>query len=140
VQRKSNTVVQQNCVKYVEIPIDNKLDYSDHLNHLKWKIACSIKILCNPPSEIFFPKEVLLQLYHALVYHHLLYAIPVRGSIQNLTAQNSVSPKQNYKNYRLSGKHWDTSAIPYYKQLGILSYENIYKLEVAKIMHTFWNK
>jgi len=57
--------------------------------------------------------------------------------IQNQTVQNSVSPKQNCK---ISKAHSDTSINPYYKQLGILKFEDIYKLEVAKIMHTIWNK
>jgi len=60
------------------IHIDNKLDYSDHINYLGRKVACSVGILCKLKSS--FPKEILLQLYHALVFPHLLYAIPVWGS------------------------------------------------------------
>jgi len=58
----------------------------------------------------------------------------MRINKQNQTTQNSVSPKQNCK--IVSGAHWDTSANPYYKQLEILRFEDIYKLEVTKIMHT----
>jgi len=70
-----NHIVQQYCVKYLRVHIDNKLDYSDHINYLERKVACSVGILRK--LKFSFLKEVVLQLYHALVYPHLLYAIPV---------------------------------------------------------------
>jgi len=66
--------VQKN-VKYLGIWLDEKINFEKLLKHLERKIACGVGILTK--LKYYFPKEVLLQLYHALIYLHLLYAIPI---------------------------------------------------------------
>jgi len=42
------------------------------------KVACAVSIMNR--LKFIFPKETRLQLYHALIYPHILYALPVWGS------------------------------------------------------------
>ena len=65
-------------VKYLGLWIDENLKFDIHLKFVERKIACAVSILNK--LKCYFPKEILLQLYHALIYSHLLYAIPICGS------------------------------------------------------------
>ena len=65
-------------VKYLGLWVDENLKFDIHLKFVECKIACRVGILNK--LKCYFPKEILLQLYHALIYPHLLYAIPIWGS------------------------------------------------------------
>ena len=63
------TAVNSN-VKYLGLWIDKNLKFDIHLKLVERKIACAVGILNK--LKCSFPKEILLQLYHALIYPHLL--------------------------------------------------------------------
>ena len=65
-------------VKYLGPWIDKNLKFDIHLKFVERKIACAVGILNK--STCYFSKEILLQLYHALIYPHLLYAVSIWGS------------------------------------------------------------
>jgi len=73
------SITIQDHVKYLGPTLDNKLNFKKHLNGIKRKVACAVGIMNR--LKFIFPKETLLQLYHALIYPHILYALPVWGSI-----------------------------------------------------------
>ena len=54
------------------------LSFDIHLKFIERKIIYAVGTLNKLKS--YFPKKILLQLYHALIYPHLLYAIPICGS------------------------------------------------------------
>ena len=54
------------------------LNFDIHLKFVECKIAYAVGILNK--LKCYFSKKILLELYHALIYPHLLYAIPIRGS------------------------------------------------------------
>ena len=62
-------------VKYLGLWIDKNLKFDIHLKFVERKIACAVGILNK--STCYFSKEILLQLYHALIYSHLLYAVSI---------------------------------------------------------------
>ena len=89
-------------VKYLGLWINENLKFDIHLKFVERKIACAVDILNK--LECYFLKEILLQLYHALIYPYLLYAIPIWGStyksylhktslLQNKAVK--IVPKQN---------------------------------------------
>ena len=55
-----------------------KLNFDIHLKFVERKIAYAVGILNK--LKCYFPNKILLQLYHALIYAHRLYAIPIWGS------------------------------------------------------------
>ena len=61
-------------VKYLRLWNDENLKFDIHLKFVERKIAYAVGILNK--LKCYSPKEILLQLYHALIYPHLLYAIP----------------------------------------------------------------
>ena len=73
-----NTISTQTSVKYLGLTIDNKLSFKQHIQCIERKIACSVGVMGK--LKYYLPKETLLQLYYALVYSQLTYALPVWGS------------------------------------------------------------
>ena len=74
---KSLISVQKN-IKYLGLNIDDKLNFKEHIKIVERKVACAVGILAN--SKHYLPRDILLQLYHALIDCHLIYAIPAWGS------------------------------------------------------------
>ena len=65
VRHEGQLIEQTQNVKYLGLWIDDKLKFNVHIKNIERKIACAVGILCKLNS--FFPTEVLLQLYHALI-------------------------------------------------------------------------
>ena len=57
-------------VKYLGLCIDENLKFDIHLKFAERKIACAVGILNK--LNCYFTIEILLQLYYALIYPHLL--------------------------------------------------------------------
>ena len=58
-------------VKYLGLWIDKYLKFDIHLKFVKRKSALTVNILNK--LKCYFLTKILLQLYHALIYLHLLY-------------------------------------------------------------------
>ena len=67
-----------NSTKFLGITIDNKLDYSLHMQTVCNKLSKSIGIIRKLSS--FLPNSVIKQLYLSLVYPHLTYGVEVCGN------------------------------------------------------------
>ena len=137
VRHEGQLIERTQNVKYLGLRIDDKLKFNVHIKNIERKIACAVGILYKLSS--FFPTEVLLQLYHALIYPHLLYAIPIWGSTYN-TYLHKIVALQNKGVKLISRVKWETSAIPYYETLDILKLDELYNFEVTKIMYHIYHK
>jgi len=71
-------IALQKNVKYLGVKTDNKLEFTEHVQRVTHKILCSTGIICK--LKPYFPKNILIQLYNALIYPYLMYGIPVWGS------------------------------------------------------------
>ena len=65
-------------VKYFRTMDNKNLNFDIHFKFVGRKIVYTVGILNK--LKCYFPMKILLQLYHALIYPHLLYAIPIWGS------------------------------------------------------------
>ena len=65
-------------LKYLGLWIDNNLNFDIHLKFVERKIAYAVGIFNK--LKCYFPKKILLQLYHILIYLYLLYVIHIWGS------------------------------------------------------------
>ena len=66
--------VQQNT-KYLGLNIGDKLNFKENIDMVERKVACAVGILAK--SKHYIIRDILLQLYHALINCHLIYAIIV---------------------------------------------------------------
>ena len=88
---------------------------------------------------MLFPKEILLQLYHALIYPHLLYAIPIWGSTYK-SYLHKISILQNKAVKIVTQTKWNSSANSSYINLKVLKLNKLYLYEVGKIMCNLYHK
>ena len=65
---------------------------------------------------LYFPKKFLLQLYYALIYPHLLYAIPIWGSAYKFYL-HKIAILQNKAVKIVTPTKWNSSANPSYTNL-----------------------
>ena len=59
--------------KYLGVVIDNELNFKQHIKIMEEKVARSIETLSK--LRHFFPQNIMLQLYYALVHPFLSYGI-----------------------------------------------------------------
>ena len=80
--------------KYLGVQIDSDLNFKSHIQLLHNKLSRSVGIMFK--VKIFFPKNVLTQIYHAMFNSQLLYCITIWISTFS-TDLNSFNTKQlNY--------------------------------------------
>ena len=123
-------------VKYLKVYIDHKMNWSYHINHLTQHLRKSIGLLCK--IRHYVNEKTTRMLYYALVYSHLQYGIISWGFADAFymkplnTLHNNVLRILAYCGYR-------TKLSPVYKAQNILKLEDIYKLEVGKLMFKIIN-
>ena len=114
-------------VKYLRLWIDENLKFDIRLKFVERKIVCAVGILNKLKS-----KEILLQLYHALIYPHLLYAIPIWGSTYK-SYLHKISILQNKAVKINTQTKWNSSANSSYSNLKVLKLNKLYYYKVGKI-------
>ena len=130
----NNIVNIINNAKYLGILIDDQLSFKFRIYFLEKKLPRSVGIIAKLSYNL--PPNVLLTVYHSLVHVHLIYALPVWATtfptylIKLIRLQNKAiriitktSPKDRISQH--------------YCRLQILKLNDLYKFEVAKLMHQF---
>ena len=117
--------------------IDENLKFDIHLKFVERKIACAVGILNK--LKCSFPKEILLLLYHALIYPHILFAIPIWGSTYK-SYLHKISILQNKAVKIVTQTKWNFSANPSYTILKVLTLNKLYNYEVGKIIYNLYHK
>ena len=89
--------------------------------------------------KCYFPKKILLQHYHALIYPHLFYAIPIWGSTYK-SYLHKISMLQN-KAVRIGYPYkMNSRANPSYTNLKVLKLNKLYQNEAGKTMYNFYHQ
>ena len=125
-------VPSNNSSKYLGINIDSKLNFQPHLKMIENKLARSVGILSK--VRFLFPTSTLLLLYFALIHPHLLFGIVLWGSTCS-SYQSKLQILQNKAIRIISNCNRRTLITPFYHKLGILKIPELYKFEIAKLMH-----
>ena len=110
--------------KYLDVIIDNKLSFYEHIKLLESKDSRSVGILTKLKS--FIPQQTLTQLYHSLVHSRLTYGITIWGS----THTTYLQKLQNLQNRALKvvcNVPFLSFAKTLYKKLNILTTHDTFK-------------
>ena len=124
-------------IKYLGIKIDSKLNFKTHKFKVQSKISKGVRILYK--LNKLLPTRTLITLYYALIFLHLMYGIIIWGSTYSsyLTSLQTLQNKTIRAITKLKSKDRVTSI---YKQYNLLKTNDIYRLEIAKLMHHFHTK
>ena len=107
--------------KYLELIIDNKLKWIDHIAHIKKKISRGIGIITR--VRPFVNKKCLSNLYHAFIYPYLLYCLEVWGKLDSHIKPLCVL--QNKAIRIINFSHYKASSDPIYITLDILPLQKL---------------
>ena len=105
------------------------------LTALNQKYPVLYKFIMNKVKH-FIPTSLMKILYYSMVYPYLTYGIALWGStFQCHIHKLKVLQKKAIR--CISGAKYNAHSDPIFKQLSILKFDDIYKLNVAKIMLTY---
>ena len=77
---------RESCVTYLGVLIDSALSWKNQVEYVAKKIRRSIGILCK--LRYFVTKDILINLYYALIYPFLIYGLISWGN----TYESSLKP------------------------------------------------
>ena len=90
---------QTSSVKYLEIKIDQYLNWQDHINNIAIKSNKANPMLYKVRQ--FVNEKTLISIYHAICDFHLNYASIVWGQTKSSINNGIYYPEENNKNYTL---------------------------------------
>lgn len=112
--------------------IDDKLNWSNHISHIKSKISSSLYAIKTAKSHL--SKDILRILYFSLVHPHLDYGILLWG----LTFPSYLKPLANLQNKIVKTITYDTSKVDViYKNAKILKLEEMQYLQLGSFMFKY---
>ena len=123
--------------KFLGVHIDNKLNWSVHINHISLKLSQGLGIL-NKMRNIF-PRRVLLTMYYSLFYPHLTYC-SVIWACAKPTLLNKIEVLQNKAIRLITNSGYRAHTTVLYKELNVLKLYDIYLKQVLIFMFKVKNK
>ena len=125
----TNISLNDSC-KYLDVILDNKLNFQLHILTLEKRVSRSIGILSK--LGFLFPSSTLLLFYHALVHPHLLYRLPIWGSTFK-TYLDKLQILQNKAIRVITNSDRRSSITPHFRHLNVLKIADLYTYEIAKL-------
>lgn len=122
---------------YLGIIIDNQLNFSEHTNRIRKKLASLSGVLHRCAACLTRKKQKMI--YGAMIETHIRYMMPIWTAARKTDIQR-VQVAQNRALKRLYGFHWSYSTSTLYKELKLLKIENLNKLEEIKLIHKIANR
>ena len=117
--------------KFLEVIIDENLDWVEHINHCKNKITSALFAL--RPARSYLTEHVSKSLYYTLVYPYLWNGIYIWGSASN-TNLNSLVVAQK-KAVRIVAKvSPNEHTQPLFQDLRIIPLNDLYDLSLGTFM------
>ena len=117
------------CVKYLGVLIDKNLTWTNHIKHVTTKVAKGIGI--SSKIRHYAPKNILINIYNAFIYPHIIYGITNWGGTYPTILDELTKCLKKAARTTNYGKPIEHSK-PSFKALNSLNLEDTYMLECAK--------
>ena len=122
--------------KFLGIVIDDKLNWSYHINSIKNKIAKGIGVICK--AKRFLSKKTLLTLYYSFIYPYLHYGISARGNTYKSYIDPLIKIQKRAIRIISSARH-DAHSEPLFCELNLLPLCKIYIMNVQMFMFKYYH-
>jgi len=120
---------------FLGVKLDSRLSWSQHIAHIKMKMAKNIGILCK--ARKVFKLSTMISLYYAFIYPYISYCIEIWGT----AAVKHIEPI--YKLQKLCcrimmGSSPRTKSRPLFQLLNVMTIHDVYKYCVTLQMFKFY--
>ena len=133
-----HALLKKNNTKYLGVIIDQDLKWHVHIENVIKKLAGAARILCK--IRHYVDKKTLVNLYYAFAYPHLKYGILAWGNINRILLQKVKIMRNKILriiSFECLKDHVNMSQL--YKSKNILQTNDIFKLEMAKFMLSYFH-
>jgi len=133
-----NEIIQQvTCTKFLGILIDDKLQWSSHINHIKSKLVSSLFAIVKVKN--FLPHSVLKTIYFALFHSHLNYGCILWGDAHKKLLKPIIILQKKAIRAIRNSKYNEPSSGLFHKSK-ILKFKDLYKLQTVQFMHSIYHR
>ena len=122
--------------KFLGVYVDCKLNWKNHIQYLKGKIARGIGIL--KLCRKYFTKSTLVTLYYSFIYPHLFYNLEVWGAAC-CTHLSCLEKLQKRCIRIITSSRWDAHTAGLFKTLQILPLSQLYSLKLLVFLYKYLN-
>jgi len=127
VQINHHLLSRTECVRYLGVIIDDKLNWKPHITLVKKQVSKASGIICKLRDYISF--RSLTTVYYSLVYSHLWYAITSWGS-SSFSTLNTLNIIHNKLLRIMTFSKFNSNICKLYKDTQILPINRIFKLAI----------
>ena len=127
-----NRLERVTSTKFLGVFLDEKLKWTQHLNHVAIKLARGLGIM-GRVSKIL-PLDILRMLYFSLIYPYLVYCCIVWGSA-SATALHKLEVLQNRAVRMITRSPFRATASPIFKQSNLLKLCDIRHMQILLFMY-----
>ena len=128
---------QEYTIKYLGLILDCNLSWKDHISFVESKVKRSIDILSK--LRYFVSLNTLRNLYYALIYPFLTYALIVWGCTYSSTLQSLFILQKRSIRFITFTKYYEHTSM-LFKSLNIMKLIDLVTFHVAVFMKKFYNK
>ena len=118
-------------IKFVGIIIDDTLNWTSHIKHIRSKLTHSLYCLVRMKNFLTLKHKLII--YNAIIKPHLEYMLPIWGHSGKC---KSLEILQKKCIRLIMGSSRFSHAEPLFKQLDILKLNNLYSLKVFQFLHS----
>ena len=131
------SIEQVEQFRYLGVILDNKLNWNAHINYVALKLAQCAGVIYKSRKKV--PQKVLLLIYNSLGAHYLRYGVACWGAARDTALTRLKNLQKKIIRY-ITNSPQDTNVDDKFRELGVLTLDEIYFQEVAKFMYRNSNK
>ncbi len=130
----NNVIEKTESTKFLGVIIDNKLTWTNHIVHVKNKIAKGIGIIHK--ARKYLNKQSLIKLYYSFVHPYLIYCVEAWGNAIDSYLDPII--KLQKKSVRLiTSSPFLEHTEPIFKKLNILPFTKLVVMRIAIMMYKY---
>ena len=129
-----NAIERVKSVKFLGVFIDERLNWSEHINYVSLNISKTLGILYRVKNIL--PNNVLLMLYNSMIYPYLTYCNIAWGCAKPTVLQKLILLQKRALRF-ITRSSYCSSTKPLFFRLGLLRLEDIHRLQIAIFMLKF---
>ena len=134
----NNTPINEvDCIKFLGMHLDKHLNWKTHLTKKGNQILKVVAILAQLKHSL--PQQTLRMIYTSLVLPHITYGVTAWGNEKN-SEMNRINILQKKAIRQITNMPYNSHTAPLFKNLNLLTIDNLFTLNCCKLYHKVINK